>query len=473
MALELQQNLRLQQQLVMTPQLQMAIKLLQLSRMELVEMIQQELETNPTLEEEQEMDAEQAAEAPAAEDESPQEVAIEEKFEDFADWQSYMDEFSSTGKVHFESEKKEAPDYEAFTASKTSLADHLRWQLLMTKPTDEEETIGSYIIGSINEDGYLDLNVAELAQIVGTSTDKVKQVLELMQSFDPPGICARDLKECLLIQAGQMGIDEPLVVQIITDHLKDLENKRYKIIAKALNTHLDDVIAAVNLIKRLDPKPGDKFAENEQIYIIPDVYVYKYEDDFVIMLNEDDMPRVQINSYYKKATQKGEQIPDEAKNYLKDRLRSAEWLIKSIQHRKKTIYNVMQSIVKFQRDFFEYGISHLKPLVLRDVADDIEMHESTISRVTNNKYAYTPQGIFELKFFFNSSIHRSHGESIASASVQEEIRKIIESENPKKPFSDKKIAEMLKAQDIDIARRTVAKYRENLGILSSSKRKQF
>ncbi len=473
MALELQQNLRLQQQLVMTPQLQMAIKLLQLSRMELVETIQQELETNPTLEEEQEMDAEQAAEAPAAEDESPQEVSIEEKFEDFADWQNYMDEFSSTGKVHFESEKKEAPDYEAFTANKTSLADHLRWQLLMTKPTEEEEAIGSYIIGSINEDGYLDLSIEELAQMADVSASKVKQVLELMQTFDPPGICARDLKECLLVQAAHLGIDDPLVVRIISDHIKDLENKRYKIIAKALNTHLDDVIAAVNLIKRLDPKPGDQFAENEQIYIVPDVYVYKYEDDFVIMLNEDDMPRVQINSYYKKAAKKGEQISDEAKNYLKDRLRSAEWLIKSIQHRRKTIYNVMQSIVKFQRDFFDYGISHLKPLVLRDVADDIEMHESTISRVTNNKYAYTPQGIFELKFFFNSSIHRSHGESIASASVQAEIRKMIESENPKKPFSDKKIAEMLKAQDIDIARRTVAKYRENLGILSSSKRKQF
>ena len=473
MALELQQNLRLQQQLVMTPQLQMAIKLLQLSRMELVEMIQQELEMNPTLEEEQEVDTEQAAEKPAAENESPQEVSIEEKFDNFADWQSYMDEFNSTGKVHFESEKKEAPDYEAFTASKTSLADHLRWQLLMTKPTEEEEAIGSYIIGSINEDGYLDLSVAELAEIANAAVDKVGQILALMQTFDPPGICARDLKECLRIQAAHLGIDDPLVVQIIEGHLKDLENKRYKIIAKALNTHLDEVIAAVNLIRRLDPKPGDQFAENEQIYIVPDVYVYKYEEDFVIMLNDDDMPRVQINSYYKKAAKKGEPIPDEAKNYLKDRLRSAEWLLKSIQHRRKTIYNVMESIVKFQRDFFEYGLSHLKPLVLRDVADDIEMHESTISRVTNNKYAYTPQGIFELKFFFNSSINRSHGETIASASVQEEIRKMIESENPKKPFSDKKIAEMLKAQDIDIARRTVAKYRENLGILSSSKRKQF
>jgi len=473
MALELQQNLRLQQQLVMTPQLQMAIKLLQVSRMELVEMIQQELETNPTLEEAQETDAEQPEEPQATEEQTTQEVTIEEKFDDFADWQNYMDEFNSTGKIHMETEKKESPDYEAFTASKSSLSDHLRWQLLMTLPTEEEETIGSYIIGCIDEDGYLDTSAGEIAALAGTSVEKVEDVLSVMQTFDPPGICSRDLKECLLRQAAYLGIDDPLVIAIISNHLKDLENKRYKVIAKTLHTGIDEIVAAVELIKRLDPKPGDKYTETKELYIVPDVYVYKDEDEFVILLNDDDMPQVQINSYYKKAVKKGEPIPADAKNYLKDRLRSAEWLIKSIQHRRKTIYNVMTSIVKFQREFFEHGISRLKPMVLRDVAEDIEMHESTISRVTNNKYAYTPQGIFELKFFFNSSINRSHGETIASASVQDEIRKIIERENPKKPYSDKKIAEMLKGGDIDIARRTVAKYRENLGILPSSKRRQF
>ncbi|MFO7837957.1 MAG: RNA polymerase factor sigma-54 [Desulfosalsimonadaceae bacterium] len=478
MALELQQNLKLQQQLVMTPQLQMAIKLLQLSRMELVETVQQELETNPTLEEVQETEAEQSdqeenSEEQSTEEQAPQEVSMEEKFDEFVDWQNYLDEFNSTGKLHLETEKKEAPDYEAFTASKTSLADHLRWQLLMTRPGEEEEFIGSCIIGCIDEAGYLDTSLEEIAGMTGATTEKAASVLSVMQSFDPPGICSRDLRECLLIQAAYLGIDDPLVIEIISNHLKDLENKRYKAIARALHADIDDIVAAVELIKQLDPKPGDRFAENDQIYIVPDVYVYRYEDDFVILLDEDDMPRVQINSYYRKAVKKGEPISREAKNYLKDRLRSAEWLIKSIQHRRKTIYNVMASIVKFQRDFFEYGVSHLKPLVLRDVAEDIEMHESTISRVTNNKYAYTPQGIFELKFFFNSSINRSHGDNIASASVQEKIRKIVEQENPKKPYSDKKIAEMLKEGDIDIARRTVAKYRENLGILPSSKRKQY
>jgi len=481
MALELQQNLRLQQQLVMTPQLQMAIKLLQLSRIELVETIQQELETNPTLEEEQEpeTDGEPNEEPKAAEEQAPQEISIDEekfddkKFDEIVDWQNYLDEFNSTGKLNLETEKKEAPDYEAFTASKTSLSDHLRWQLLMTKPTETEELIGSYIIGCIDEDGYLENSLEEIADMADTTVEQAKEVLSVMQTFDPPGICARDLKECLLTQAAHLGMNDPLIVKIISNHIKDLENKRYKAIAKALHTDIDDIVAAVELIKQLDPKPGDKFTESEQIYIVPDVYVYKVEDDFVILLNEDDMPRVQINSYYKKAVKKGEPIPSDAKNYLKDRLRSAEWLIKSIQHRRKTIYNVMTSIVKFQREFFEHGITHLKPMVLRDVAEDIEMHESTISRVTNNKYAYTPQGIFELKFFFNSSINRSHGETIASASVQEKIRKMIEQEDPKKPYSDKKIAEMLKEGDIDIARRTVAKYRENLGILPSSKRKQY
>ena len=236
---------------------------------------------------------------------------------------------------------------------------------------------------------------------------------------------------------------------------------------------MDDVIASVNVIKGLEPKPGREFSESDVQYITPDIYVYKSENDFVIVLNDDGLPKLQVNSYYKKAMVRGDKISAETKEYLQDKLRSAAWLIRSIHQRQKTIYKAMESILKFQRSFFEKGITHLKPMVLRDVAEDIEMHESTISRVTTNKYAYTPQGIFELKYFFNSSIKRIHGEAIASASVQAKIKKIIEGENPKKPFSDSKMAEMLKDQNVDIARRTVAKYREVLGVLSSNKRKQF
>jgi len=473
MAIELQQNLRLQQQLVMTPQLQMAIKLLQLSKLELVEMIQQEIETNPTLEDSHIISAEEDKDKTDKEPLNTKEVTIDEKFDNYLDWHNYLDEFSSTGKIHFESEKKDATDLEAFTTNKTSLADHLRWQLLMKQPSPEDEEIGSHIIGNINKNGYLDISVEEIAENSNYSTDKIHQVLSLVQSFDPPGIGAADLKECLLLQTKHLAIENPLINDIIRFHINDLENKRYQIIAKSLKTDINSVISAVQFITTLDPKPGDKFNDDHLIYIIPDVYVYKEGDDYLILMNDDDLPKLHINSYYKKAVRKGEKIADETKTYLKERLRSAEWLIKSIHHRRKTIYNVMESIIKFQRDFFDHGIAHLKPMVLRDVADDIEMHESTISRVTNNKYAYTPQGIFELKFFFNSSINCSNGRTIASASVQEKIKKLIENENHKKPYSDKKITEILETSEIHIARRTVAKYREMMGILPSSKRKQF
>ncbi|MEZ4576807.1 MAG: RNA polymerase factor sigma-54 [Desulfobacterales bacterium] len=473
MAIELQQNLRLQQQLVMTPQLQMAIKLLQLSRLELVEMIQQEMETNPTLEDAHTVSGDEEVEKPETERLTTKEVSIEEKFDNYLDWQNYLDEFNSTGKIHFESEQKDAPDLEAFTTSKTSLADHLRWQLLMTQPTAEEEEIGSLIIGNINKDGYLDASVEDIASAGGHPDDQIRKMIQQIKTFDPPGVGASDLKECLLLQTAFLEVENPLVDDIIRNHLKELETKQYKIIARALKCDIDSVVAAVKIIQSLDPKPGDKFNDDQQIYITPDVYVYKEGDNYLILLNDDDIPKLHINSYYKKAVRRGEKVAEETKTYLKDRLRSAEWLIKSIHHRRKTIYNVMESIVKFQRDFFDHGIAHLKPMVLRDVADDIEMHESTISRVTTNKYAYTPQGIFELKFFFNSSINCSNGGSIASASVQDKIRKLIETENHKKPFSDKKITEILKAEDIHIARRTVAKYREMMGILPSSKRKQY
>jgi RNA polymerase sigma-54 factor len=473
MAMELQQNLRLQQQLVMTPQLQMAIKLLQLSKLELVEMIQTELENNPTIEDAKETSSENEVEPIETEPEKTKEVSMDEKFDNYLDWHHYIDEYNSTGKIHFESEKKDATDFEAFTANKTSLADHLRWQLLMTQPSPEEEEIGSIIIGNINNNGYLDISIEEIAHTNNSTPEKINQILSLMQTFDPPGICASDLKECLLIQTSQLGIEDNLITDIIRYHLKDLETKRYKIIAKALKTDIDHIVLAVKFIKGLDPKPGDKFSEEKLRYITPDVFVHKEGDEYIILLNDDDMPKLHINSYYKKAVRRGEKIAPDTKEYLKNRLRSAEWLIKSIHHRRETIYNVMVSIVKFQRDFFDYGLSHLKPMVLRTVADDIEMHESTISRVTNNKYAHTPQGIFELKYFFNSSIQRSNGQTIASVSVKDKIRKLIESENPKKPYSDKKISKILEASDIQIARRTVAKYREMSRILPSSKRKQF
>ncbi len=478
MALELRQQLRLTQQLIMTPQLQMAIKLLQLSRLELLDTIRQELEENPTLEEDvqevspEEQSAEQSEDLPA-DPPSTKEVTIEEKIRDDIDWNNYIDEYNSSGRVHFETERKDAPNFESFLTRKESLREHLLWQLLMTSPTEEEEKIGTLIAGNIDKDGYLDVPVEDLANESGATTDKVEQILSLMQTFDPIGVCARNLSECLLIQAKYFDLDDTIVIEIITNHLNHLENKNYKAICKVLKTNIEDIISAVNVIIGLDPRPGLQFLDEQPQYITPDIYVYKLDDNFVIMLNDDGMPKLRVNPFYKSAVKNGKKMPDNVKDYVQEKMRSATWLIRSIHQRQKTIYKVMESILKFQRVFFDKGIEHLKPMVLRDVAEDIEMHESTISRVTTNKFVHTPRGIFELKYFFNSSIRSVEGDALASASVQEKIRLIIESENPQRPYSDDKISKLLKEANINIARRTVAKYREIMKVLPSSKRKQF
>ncbi len=477
MALELRQQLKLTQQLIMTPQLQMAIKLLQLSRLELLDTIRQELEENPALEETPDAAGEDqlGEREDTAKEESPdtQEVTIEEKIKDDIDWSNYLDEYNTPGRIHFESEDRDTPKFEAFIARKESLKDHLLWQFLMTKPTKKEEEIASLIVGNLNKDGYLDVPVEEIARMSQTDAERVEKLLLRMQSFDPIGVCARDLSECLLIQARHLGFGDTIITDIIANHLTELEKKNYKAICKALKINMDEVISSVNIIKSLEPRPGRQFSDDTPQYINPDIYVYKLDNDFAIMLNDDGMPKLRVNSFYKNSISKGKKISGDAETYIQDKMRSAAWLIKSIHQRQKTIYRVMESILRFQREFFEKGIAHLKPMVLRDVAQDIQMHESTISRVTTNKYAYTPQGIFELKYFFNSSIKKGQGDTIASASVQEKIRQIIAGENPKKPYSDDKISKLLKEENIHIARRTVAKYREMLKVLPSNKRKQI
>ena len=439
--------------------------------------VRKELEENPALEEvpegppvEQPTDQ---SDSSSSDNSDTKEVVIEDRLPQDVDWSNYLDEYNTPGRVHYESENKESPRFEAFIAPKKSLDDHLLWQFLMTKPTREEEKIASLIIGNLNKDGYLVVPTEDIAQSAEVSLEKIEAVLAILQTFDPVGVCARDLRECLLIQVNHLGIEKTIVTDIISNHLSHLEKKHYKAICKALKKSLDEVISAVNVIKGLEPKPGRQFNDETPQYINPDIFVHKLEDDFVIALNDDGMPKLRVNSFYKSSISRGKKISGEAENYIQDKMRSAAWLIKSIHQRQKTIYRVMESILRYQRKFFEKGIAHLKPMVLRDVAQDIGMHESTISRVTTNKYAYTPQGIFELKYFFNSSIRRVHGGAIASASVQEKIRQIILSEDPKKPYSDDKISQILKEEHINIARRTVAKYREMLKVLPSNKRKQL
>jgi RNA polymerase sigma-54 factor len=479
MALELRQQLRLTQQLVMTPQLQQAIKLLQLSRLELLDVINEEMVENPLLEETVEEQAapdgdpnEPASVAPAEAD-PPKPVSDEETAREDIDWSNYLGEYNAPGPVYYEPEERETPEYENFLARRKSLVDHLMWQLLLSLPTKAEETIGSAIIGNLDPVGYLQATVDDIAALAGADISQVEKVLEKMQSFDPVGVCARDLKECLLIQAKQLGLEDSLVVQIIQDHFKHLENKNYKAIGQALGVSFDDVLAAVGIITGMEPKPGRQFSDEDPQYISPDIFVYKMDDEFVIVLNEDGMPKLRVSAFYKQALNQTGSFASHTKDYIQSKLRSAVWLIRSIHQRQRTIYRVVESIVRYQGNFLEKGIAHLKPMVLRDVAEDIGMHESTVSRVTTNKYVHTPQGTFELKFFFNSSISRFDGEAIASASVKERIRQIIQSEDPAKPYSDRKMVEILCTSNIDVARRTVAKYREMLGVLPSNKRKRI
>ena len=480
MELGLQQSLILTQQLVMTPQLQQAIKLLQLSRLELAEMIQQEMEQNPALEEtgaeevsDNKITAQETGTEPPEKEKPVKEVTIEEKVRSDTDWENYITEYNSTGRAYTESENTSAPNYEAFTSERKTLKDHLQWQLRLHDFSSEEEKIGITIIGNLNKDGYLCSDIEEIADTCSCNLELVEGVLSTLQTFDPPGVCARDLRETLLIQVQQLGIENTIITLIIKNHLKNLENRNSKKIAKALKISTDDVRAAVDIIRYLEPKPGRKFSSDEPAYITPDIYVYKNGDDFKIIMNDDGLPKLKINRFYKDAVANGRKISKDTKNYLNEKMQSASWLIKSIHQRQKTIYLVMESILKFQKEFFEKGIAYLRPLILKDIAEDIEMHESTISRVTTNKYAYTPQGLFELKYFFNSSIERTGGESMASASVKDRIRLLIENEDHENPFSDEKIAGILQASNIQIARRTVAKYRKVLNILPSNKRKQL
>jgi RNA polymerase sigma-54 factor len=500
MSMELKQHLKMTQQLVMTPQLQQAIKLLQLSRMELVDLVQTEMTENPLLE-----GADDGEEEAVAEGGSPAEVAdlaatpehkevekaVEVKGEEGAneiDWDQYLDHYQLQGHTAPSNRglsDEDLPGYEATLTKKTDLTDHLVWQLRLSHFDPDEERVAMLIIGNLDDDGYFKMPAVEgeaeetitrdplvrVAFEAGVGVEQAERVLHKVQELDPIGVAARDLRECLLLQVRHLNADTPEIVAIVERHLKHLESKNYGAIAKDLKITIEEVVEAVRVICRLEPKPGRSYTGEEAQYITPDVYVHKMGDAYVTVLNDDGLSKLRISGLYRSALRNGD--AGKAKEYIQDKLRSAVWLIRSIHQRQRTIYKVTESIVKFQRDFLDKGIAYLKPLILRDVAEDIGMHESTVSRVTTNKYVHTPQGIYELKFFFNSAINRTGGDEIASEAVKNHIKQIVAAEDPKHPYSDQRIVELLKDQGIEIARRTVAKYREVLGILPSSKRKKY
>ena len=495
--MELKQYLKMSQQLVMTPQLQQAIRLLQLSRPELVETIQQELVENPVLEEGDLSTApdnrrdgagdgnQTRSEAPERSEDSGGATdalseaqagesggdAVEKNWESFVENYNQYSYAPGAGGVRYGDD--DLPTLEQTLATKSTLYDHLIWQLHVTPLTDAEKLLAEEIVGNINSNGYFNAELLEsLAEDVGLELDEAEAVLEVVQEFDPIGVGARNLRECLLLQARHFYPHEDIAHAIIERHLGNLEKRNVQPILKDLEISLDDLRDAVDLISGLEPKPGRGFESEETHYITPDVYIVKVGDEYVVQLNEDGLPKLKISNFYQSQIRAGN-ADDRTKDFIQEKFRSAVWLIRSIHQRQNTIRKVTQSIGRFQREFLDKGVEYLRPLILRDVAEDIGMHESTISRVTTNKYVHTAQGIFELKYFFNSRITTNSGPDLASESVKQRIKKIIAGEPPEKPFSDQKICRILADEGMQIARRTVAKYREMMNIAPSSKRKKL
>lgn len=478
MAMQLKTSLKLSQQLRMTPQLQQAIKLLQLSRLELETAVRKELDENPVLEEMQDVVEDEglkatgedavAPETPTAESQQDADPRAQDEFE----WESYVDNQYKPPQGTAGG-NEEIMNYENLISATTSLHDHLTWQLGLGGFNDEEQNYLAILISYVDDDGYIKTPLEEIAREESVDQQELEEMLPFLHEFDPPGVGARDLKECLLIQAKHLEEDTNDLVQLINDHIKDLEKKNYTGIAKTMNIDMEDVIELCKIIFSMDPKPGRIYMPQDTHFVTPDVYVYKVGDEYMVSLNEDGLPRLRISNLYKNILKGDKPQGKGAQEYIQEKLRSAVWLIKSIHQRQRTIYKVTESIVKHQTDFFEKGPAHIKPMILRDIAADIGMHESTVSRVTTNKYVHTPRGIFELKYFFNSGISKTDGDSLASESVKLKIKNLVSDEDSKNPLSDQKIVELLKKDGIKIARRTVAKYRDMLKILPSSKRKKL
>ncbi len=486
MALEQKLQLRLAQKLVMTPSLQQAIKLLQMTRMELQNTLTQELVENPVLEE-GDFEEESPTEEATAEEAAPEEPAeeVKDSMEDI-DLEAYFSDYwegSSTGpSVH---EFKEAPPIENSLSREPDLYDHLLWQLHMADLDERQRELCELIVGNLDPDGFLKASAEDICAMGGVDPlarpyqlSEVDEAITFVQNLDPPGIASHDLCECLLHQLDareEAGPHDPLARHIIEEYWHLFLKRQFPVIARNLGVDLKSLEPVVDVIAALETRPGRKFSSERTHYVEPDVYVNKVGEEYVIQLNDDGMPRLRISKAYRQmlAAMKAQKSEADARNFIKEKLRSALWLIKSLDQRQRTIYKVAESIIRQQKDFLERGIERLRPMVLRDVAEDIGMHESTVSRVVSNKYMHTPRGLFPMKFFFHSGIDRDYGGDISSLTVKRKIEQLIGEEDPKRPLSDSELTRILKREGINIARRTVAKYRDELSIPSSTNRKQI
>ena len=455
------------QKLIMTPELRQAITILQLSAMELAEYIEQELLENPVLEKKEE--AEKSEHEETTPDESREQ---EDKFD--IDWQEYFQDRSDLG--YTQRERVGEPEqfgFENFLSQAPSLQETLLTQLSLTNLSKAECEIGEYIIGNIDEHGYLTCTLEEICTGLDVQFEQAEKVLNVIQTFDPPGVGARNLVECLLLQVDSLNIENKFLRALIKRYLPDLAEGRLQKIAKDLDATVQDIQEAADILKTLDPKPGRKFGNPHDVrYVIPDVVVERVEGQYIVLVNDTSAPRLGINSTYRSVLS-GAQADEETKKFVEGKLNSASWLIKSIEQRRLTLYKVANCLVELQRNFLEHGIRHLKPLNLRQVAEIVGMHESTISRATSNKYIQTPQGVFEMKYFFSSGVDDATGTMISSQSIKRMIRDLIEAEDPKKPLSDQRIGDILVSKGLNISRRTVAKYRDEMGIQAAGKRRRY
>ncbi len=446
------------QKLVMTPQLKQAITVLQLNALELDQYVKEQMESNPVLEVTEETVK-----------------PLKEDKEQDINWKEYIEDHDNR---HY-APNPYNPDHEEFSyeniiSKEATLQEHLLFQFHLTSVEGKYNEIGEFIINNLDENGYLTISTEILAKDLNEEPHMIEGILKIIQTFDPSGVGARNIKECLLIQLKNKNVQQPIVYLVVEHYLEMVASNKYPEIAKELHIPVSEVQKICDFIRSLEPKPGRQFITNQNKYIVPDVIVRKIQDEYVVVYNDSSVPRLYIREDYRKMVLSGENLNcQDTKKYLNDKLNAAVWLIKNIEQRKQTIYRVVENIIGNQKEFFEHGKKFLKPLTLKEVAEELDIHESTVSRATNGKYVQTPAGTFELKFFFSSGLSKTGGEAISSNSIKDYIKDLISEEDPQKPLSDEKITKILQKKGISISRRTVAKYRDNLRILSSSKRKRY
>jgi RNA polymerase sigma-54 factor len=469
-----QLNLRVAQKQILTPGLVQMVSVLALNKLELRQMINQEMVENPILEEL--ADEVQTPENPSDEAfvQNETEKAAEEQAEtdpfDEMDIKAFFDDYLETTERPSEREEIEKPSFETFLSSPTSLADHLEWQLSLTPCEDRVRDAASSIIGNLDEDGYLNATFEEIANSGSHDIADVEKALKLMQEFDPPGVAARDLRECLLVQLKTIAPDSALAQQIVSDHLKQVQNKQYKEIARALNRSVPAVMTAIEIIRRLDPRPGQRYNKTNPRLIEPDVFFVKSGDEYQILMNEDDLPQLRLSPVYRRLLDRAV-ATREVRNYVKERFTSAVQLLKNIEQRKHTIIRVCEAIIRRQRDFLDRGMDELKPMMIKEVAEEVGVHPSTVSRAVANKYAHTPQGVFELRYFFSEAVSGPQGGHTSLLTLKRRVKKMIEEEDSGHPLTDEQIAKRLAEEGILVTRRTVAKYREDMKIPSTHQRR--